>query len=130
MCIFGIHELRQQTTEILLLWWNAEEHAFRAHVPIEGLYISDSEPEFDFSRRVLVRSRVQGQSGSARREFTPTGRFEPKRQTECVTVELYCFVHIGHELDHVSKLCSSILTPSTEPLRANNSACDWNTGTS
>ena len=36
----------------------------------------------------------------------PAGRFEPKRETECVTVELYCFVHIGHELDHVSKLCS------------------------
>jgi hypothetical protein len=59
----------------LLLRWNAEEHAFRAHVPVEGLHVSDSEPEFDLSRRVLVGSRMQGESGFARREFTPAGRF-------------------------------------------------------
>jgi hypothetical protein len=32
---------------------------------------------------------VQGESGFARREFTPAGRFEPKLETECITVELY-----------------------------------------
>lgn len=115
MCTFGIDELRQQPTEILLLWWNAEEHASRAHFPVEGLHVGDSEPEFDLSRRVLVGSRVQGESGFARREFTPAWRFEPKLETECVTVELYRFVHVGHELDHVSKLCSFHF----EPLSAN-----------
>jgi len=106
MCTFTIDELRQQPAEILLRWRNAEEHALRAHVPVEGLHVGDSEPEFDLSRRVLVGSRVQGESGFARREFTPAGRFEPKLETECVTVELYRFVHVRHELDHVSKLCS------------------------
>ena len=63
--------------------------------------VGDSEPKFDLSGRVLVGSRVQGESGFARREFTPAGRFEPKLKTECVTVELYRFVHVGHELNHV-----------------------------
>src|SRR5580704_13363577 len=106
MCSFGIDELSQQPAEILLLWRNGEEHALRAHVSVEGLHVCDSEPEFDVSRRVLVGSRVQGESGFARREFTPAGRFEPKLETECITVELYRFVHVRHELDHVSKLCS------------------------
>ena len=78
MCTFGIDELGQPPSEILLPWRNAEEHAFRAHVPVEGLHVGDSESEFDLSRRVLVGSRVQGASGFARREFTPAGRFEPQ----------------------------------------------------
>jgi hypothetical protein len=106
VCTFGIDELRQQSSEILLLWRNAEEHAFRAHVPVEALHVGDSEPEFDFSRRILVGSRVQGESGFTRREFTLAGRFKPKLETECVTVELYRFVHVRDELDHISKLCS------------------------
>ena len=53
MCTFGIDELRQQAAEILLRWRNAEEHALRAHVPVEGLHVGDSEPEFDLSRRLL-----------------------------------------------------------------------------
>src|SRR5215469_13437800 len=129
MCTFGIHELRQQTTEILLLWWNTEEYAFRAHVLIKGLDVGDGKPEFDLSRRVLIGSRVQGEGGFARREFAPAGRFEPERETECVTVELYRFVHVSHELDHVSKLCSFHLTPSTDPPVPIISACDSNTGT-
>src|SRR5262249_19601702 len=78
VCTFGIDELRQQPTEILLLWWNAEEHASRAHIPVEGLHVGDSKPELDLSRRVPVRSRVQGESGFARREFTPTTRPDNK----------------------------------------------------
>ena len=35
MCTFGIDELRQQPAEILLRWRNAEEHALRAHVPVD-----------------------------------------------------------------------------------------------
>src|ERR1700739_574549 len=74
MCTFGIDELRQQPAEILLRWRNAEAHALRAHLPVEGLHVGDSEPEFDLSRRVLVGSRMQGESGVPRREFTPGHR--------------------------------------------------------
>ena len=126
MCTFGIDELRQQPTKILLLWWNAEEYASRAHFQVEGLHVGDREPEFDLSRRVLVGSRVQSKSGFARREFTPARRFEPELETECVTVERNRFVHVGHELDHVSKLCSFHL----EPLSPISSACDLNKRTS
>jgi hypothetical protein len=54
MCAFGIDELRQHPTEILVLWRHAEEHAFRAHVSVKGLNISDSEAQFDFSGWILV----------------------------------------------------------------------------
>jgi hypothetical protein len=37
-------------------------------------------------------------------------------ETEHIAVELHRLVHVGDELDHVSKLCSFHLTP---PLRAN-----------
>src|SRR6516162_2571491 len=92
MFTFGIDELRQQSAEILFFWRNAKEHAFRAHVPVEGLHVGDGEPKFDLSRWIHVGSRVQRQSGFAGRKFTPAGRFEPKLETEYVTVEPYRFV--------------------------------------
>src|SRR5271167_2091577 len=116
MCTFGIDELRQHTAEILLLWRHAEEHAFRAHVPVESLHVGDSEPQFDLSSRVLFGSRVQRESGIARHELTPARRFELKLETEHITVEIHCLVHVGDELDHVSKLCSFHFDSSTEPL--------------
>jgi hypothetical protein len=111
MCAFGIDELRQRPTEILLLWRHAEEHAFRAHVPLESLHVGDSEPQFYLSGRVLFRSRVQRESGFACHELAPAGRLELDLETERVAVELHGFVHIGYELDRVPQLCALRLPP-------------------
>ena len=45
----GGDKLCQHPAEILLPWRHAEEHAFRAHVPVKSLDIGDGETEFDFS---------------------------------------------------------------------------------
>src|SRR5580693_8406562 len=111
MCALGIDELRQHPAEILLLWRHAEQNTLGAHVPVESFYVGDSEPQFDLSSRVLVGSRVQRESGFARHELAPTRRFELKLETEHITVELHRFVHLGDELDHVSKPYSFHLTP-------------------
>jgi hypothetical protein len=55
MCTFGIDELRQHPAEILLLWRHAEEHAFRAHVPVGCLHVGDGEPQFDFPAVLFFR---------------------------------------------------------------------------
>ena len=94
MCTFGIDELRQHPTEILLLWRHAEEHALGAHLAVESLDIGNSEAQFDFSRWILVGSRVQGEGRFARNELTPTGRLELQRETENIAVELHGPVHI------------------------------------
>ena len=39
MCALGIDKLRQYPAEILLLWRDTEEHAFRAHVPVNRLVL-------------------------------------------------------------------------------------------
>jgi hypothetical protein len=62
---------------------------------------------------------VQGESGFARREFTPAGRFEPKLETECVTVERSALFMSVTNLITYRNCVPSILTPSTEPLSAN-----------
>ena len=54
MSALGIEELGKHPTEILLLWRHAEEHAFRAFVPVKSLDIGDGETQFDLSSRVLV----------------------------------------------------------------------------
>jgi hypothetical protein len=76
MCAFGIDELREHPAEILLLGRHAEKHAFCAHVPVENLDNGNSEAQFDFSRWILVGSRVQRESGFARDKLTPAGRLE------------------------------------------------------
>ena len=110
MCAFGIDELGKHPAEILFLWRHAEEHAFRAHVPVESLYVGDGEPQFDLSSRILLGSRVQRESSLAGHELTLAERFELKLETEHIAVELHRLVHVGDELDHVSKLCSFHLT--------------------
>jgi hypothetical protein len=49
---------------------------------------------------------VQRESGFARHKLAPARRFKLKLETERITVELHRIVHVGDELDHVSKLCS------------------------
>jgi hypothetical protein len=82
MCAFGIDERRQHSAEILFSWRHAEEHAFRARLPVERLYIGDGEPQFDLSSRILLGIRVQRKSGLAGHELTPAGRFEFELETE------------------------------------------------
>ena len=58
MCALGIHELRQHPAEVLLLGRHAEQNTLGGHISVKGLYIGDSESQFDFSCWVLIRSRV------------------------------------------------------------------------
>jgi hypothetical protein len=111
MCSFGIDELRQHPDEVLLFGRHAEEHALGAQVPVETLHVGNGKPQFDLSRWILVGSRVQRQSGLARRELASTRRLELHPSTEHITVELHRLAHVGDELDHVSHLCSLHLTP-------------------
>jgi len=72
MRTLGIDKLRQHATEILLLRRHAEQDTFGAHIPVKSLDISDSETQFHFACRIFIGSRVQSQSGLARRELAPT----------------------------------------------------------
>src|ERR1700747_1509487 len=58
MCALGIDKLRQHPAKILLLWRHGEQNALGAHVSVKSLDIGDSESQLDFSRWILVGSRV------------------------------------------------------------------------
>src|SRR5215470_17404642 len=55
MCTFGICELCQHSTEILLRWWHRERHPFCAHLLIESLNIGNAESQLDGASRILYR---------------------------------------------------------------------------
>ena len=76
VCALGIDKLRQHAAKILFLRRHAEQNPFGAHVPVESLDIRDGEPEFDFSRWILVGTRMQRESGLACYELAPTRLFE------------------------------------------------------
>jgi hypothetical protein len=94
---------------------HAEQNALGAHVSVESLHVGDSEHQFDLSCWILVGSRVQRESGFACPELAPAGRLELQSKTKHIAVELHSFVHIGDELDRVSKLYSLHFAP---PLTA------------
>src|ERR1700746_214187 len=76
MSALGIDKLCQNATKVLLLGRHAEQNTLGAHVAVETLDIGDSESQFDLSCWVLVRSRVQCESGLACHKLAPTRRFE------------------------------------------------------
>jgi hypothetical protein len=68
----------------LLLGRHAEQHAFGTHVPVESLDISNGEAQFDFSRWILVRSRVESEDVVFTPMVSPRLRgapFAPLRRT-------------------------------------------------
>jgi hypothetical protein len=73
MCALGIDKLRQHPSEILLLWRHGEQNALGGHVLVESLDIGNSKSQFDFSRWILVGSRMQSETSFARRELAPSG---------------------------------------------------------
>src|SRR4029077_4207931 len=73
VCAFGIYELCQHPTKILLLRWHAEQHALGAHVAVESLHIGDSEAQLDLACWIFLGSRVQRKGGFARHELAPAG---------------------------------------------------------
>ena len=75
MCALGIHKLSQHAAEVLLRR-HAEQNTFSSHAPVESLDIRDGETEFDFSRWILVGTRMQRESGLACYELAPTRLFE------------------------------------------------------
>src|SRR5690242_12339159 len=76
MRTFRIDKLCQYAAEVLLLGRHGEQHALGVHVSVKSLNVGDSETQFDFSCRILVRRRMRSESGLARRELAPTRRFE------------------------------------------------------
>jgi hypothetical protein len=75
MCAFGINELCQHPTKILLLRRHAEQHALGAHVAVESLHIGDSETQFDLARWIFLGSGVQRKSGFAVTNSLQPGEF-------------------------------------------------------
>src|SRR5215472_15546838 len=101
MCAFGIYELRQYSTEILLLGRHGEQNAFGTHLPVETLDIGDGETQFDSPGWVLVRSWVQRKDIFAGHELAPARRFEFHGQTEHIARKLHGFVHVGNKYDRI-----------------------------
>jgi hypothetical protein len=105
----GVHELREQTPEILLLRRQREPHSFRGRFSVKLPNIGNRESQLDGSCGVLLRRGMQCERRFPGHEFAPAGRLELQLEPEHVTVKLHGAVHVGNEFNHIAQLHGGVL---------------------
>jgi hypothetical protein len=124
MCAFGIDNCASTPPKSCFLGGMVNRTPLALMSPVKSLDIGDSETQFDFPCRIHIGSRVQSECGLARRELAPSRRFEFDLWTERITMEFHGFVHVGDELDYISKLCRLHVTPRSADRRTPEHALD------